>query len=170
MLFRSHISDAHGKVVNFENTVIVMTSNAGSNVKGGSLGFDRSPTRLAKDKAMKGLESFLRPEFINRVDEIICFNQLSQENFQEIAKIMLGELSQVLRNKGITFTYDQSVLDYLVDTSFSPVYGARNLRRQIQKDLEDTIATLLIDHYDQPIVALDVKCVEGKVELSPTFQ
>ena len=165
-----HISDAHGKVVNFENTVIVMTSNAGSNVKGGSLGFDRSPTQLAKDKAMKGLESFLRPEFINRVDEIICFNQLSQENFQEIAKIMLGELSQVLRNKGITFTYDQSVLDYLVDTSFSPVYGARNLRRQIQKDLEDTIATLLIDHYDQPIVALDVKCVEGKVELSPTFQ
>ena len=165
-----HISDAHGKVVNFENTVIVMTSNAGSNVKGGSLGFDRSPTQLAKDKAMKGLESFLRPEFINRVDEIICFNQLSQENFQEIAKIMLGELSQVLRNKGITFTYDQSVLDYLVDTSFSPVYGARNLRRQIQKDLEDAIATLLIDHYDQPIVALDVKCVEGKVELSPTFQ
>src|SRR5699024_6133255 len=70
-----HISDAHGKVVNFENTVIVMTSNAGSNVKGGSLGFDRSPTQLAKDKAMKGLESFLRPEFINRVDEIICFNQ-----------------------------------------------------------------------------------------------
>ena len=116
------------------------------------------------------LESFLRPEFINRVDEIICFNQLSQENFQEIAKIMLGELSQVLRNKGITFTYDQSVLDYLVDTSFSPVYGARNLRRQIQKDLEDAIATLLIDHYDQPIVALDVKCVEGKLELSPTFQ
>ena len=165
-----HISDAHGKVVNFENTVIVMTSNAGSDIKGGSLGFDRSPTQLAKDKAMKGLESFLRPEFINRVDEIICFNQLSQENFQEIAKIMLGELSQVLRNKGITFTYDQSVLDYLVDTSFSPVYGARNLRRQIQKDLEDAIATLLIDHYDQPIVALDVKCVEGKVELSPTFQ
>ncbi len=165
-----HISDAHGKVVNFENTVIVMTSNAGSNIKGGSLGFDRSPTQLAKEKAMKGLESFLRPEFINRVDEIICFNQLTQDSFKEIAKIMLGELSQVLRNKGITFTYDESVLDYLVDTSYSPLYGARNLRRQIQKDLEDAIATLLIDHYAQPIVALDVTCAEGKLVLTPTFQ
>ena len=165
-----HISDAHGKVVNFENTVIVMTSNAGSDIKGGSLGFDRSPTQLAKEKAMKGLESFLRPEFLNRVDEIICFNQLTQDNFKDIAKIMLGQLSQVLSDKGITFSYDESVLDYLVDTSYSAAYGARNLRRQIQRDLEDAIATLLIDHYDQPIVALDVKCVEGKLVLTPTFQ
>ena len=119
---------------------------------------------------MKGLESFLRPEFINRVDEIICFNQLTQDNFKDIAKIMLGELSQVLRNKGIAFTYDQSVLDYLVDTSYSAAYGARNLRRQIQKDLEDAIAALLIDHYAKAVVALDVTCAEGKLVLTPTFQ
>ena len=165
-----HISDAHGKVVNFENTVIVMTSNAGSDIKGGSLGFDRSPTQLAKEKAMKGLESFLRPEFLNRVDEIICFNQLTQDNFKDIAKIMLGQLSQVLSDKGITFSYDESVLDYLVDTSYSAAYGARNLRRQIQRDLEDAIAALLIDHYAQAVVALDVTCAEGKLVLTPTFQ
>ena len=146
-----HISDAHGKVVNFENTVIVMTSNAGSNTKGGSLGFDRSANQVSKEKAMKGLESFLRPEFINRVDEIVCFNQLTEDNFKRIAKIMLAELEGVLKDKNITFSYDESVLDYLVKKSFSATYGARNLRRQIQKDLEDPIATKLIERYADPL-------------------
>ncbi|MDE6589748.1 MAG: AAA family ATPase, partial [Oscillospiraceae bacterium] len=109
-----HISDAHGKVVNFENTVIVMTSNAGSDIKGGSLGFDRSPNQLGKEKAMKGLESFLRPEFITRVDEIVYFNQLTEENFKAIARIMLSELDGVMKDKNIAFSYDESVLDYLV--------------------------------------------------------
>ena len=146
-----HISDAHGKVVNFENTVIVMTSNAGSNTKGGSLGFDRSPSQIGKEKAMKGLESFLRPEFINRVDEIVCFNQLTEDDFKEIAKIMLSELDGVLKDKNIAFSYDTSVLDYLVRKSYSAAYGARNLRRQIQKDLEDPIATKLIERYANPL-------------------
>ena len=146
-----HISDAHGKVVNFENTVIVMTSNAGSNTKGGSLGFDRSANEMGKEKAMKGLESFLRPEFINRVDEIVYFNQLTENNFKEIAKIMLGDLERVLKDKSIAFRYDESVLDYLVKKSYSALYGARNLRRQIQKDLEDPIATKLIERYATPI-------------------
>ena len=146
-----HISDAHGKVVNFENTVIVMTSNAGSNTKGGSLGFDRSANQVSKEKAMKGLESFLRPEFINRVDEIVCFNQLTEDNFKHIAKIMLSELDGVLKDKNITFSYDESVLDYLVRKSYSATYGARNLRRQIQKDLEDPIATKLIERYADPL-------------------
>ena len=151
-----HISDAHGKVVNFENTVIVMTSNAGSDIKGGSLGFDRSANQLGKEKAMKGLESFLRPEFINRVDEIVYFNQLTEDSFKAIARIMLSELDAVMKDKNIAFSYDDSVLDYLVKKSFSAAYGARNLRRQIQKDLEDPIAAKLIQRYADPITAVNL--------------
>ena len=160
-----HISDAHGKVVNFENTVIVMTSNAGSNIKGGSLGFDRSANQLGKEKAMKGLESFLRPEFINRVDEIVYFNQLTEEHFKGIAKIMLAELEGVLADKGITFTYEESVLDHLVSKSYSAAYGARNLRRQIQKDLEDAIAGKLIERYADPIRAIRVTAEDGELNI-----
>ena len=151
-----HISDAHGKVVNFENTVIVMTSNAGSNIKGGSLGFDRTANQLGKEKAMKGLESFLRPEFINRVDEIVYFNQLTEDNFKGIARIMLSELDAVMKDKNIDFSYDESVLDYLVKKSYSSVYGARNLRRQIQRDLEDSIAAKLIERYANPVRTIRV--------------
>ena len=151
-----HISDAHGKVVNFENTVIVMTSNAGSDIKGGSLGFDRTANQLGRDKAMKGLESFLRPEFINRVDEIVYFNPLTEDNFKAIARIMLSELERVLRDKNITFHYDESVLDYLVRKSYSSAYGARNLRRQIQRDLEDPIAAKLIERYADPITMVNL--------------
>ena len=161
-----HISDAHGKVVNFENTVIVMTSNAGSNTKGGALGFDRSASQAGRDKALKGLESFLRPEFLNRVDEIVYFNQLTPENFQAIARMMLSELEGVLKEKGIALTYDQSVLDYLTTASYSQAYGARNLRRQIQKDLEDPIATLLIDRYNDPFRLIRVTAEDGKLSLA----
>ncbi len=156
-----HISDAHGKVVNFENTVIVMTSNAGSDIKGASLGFDRSANQLGREKAMKGLESFLRPEFINRVDEIVYFNQLTEDNFKAIARIMLSELDGVMKDKGIAFSYDESVLDYLVKKSYSAAYGARNLRRQIQKDLEDPIAAKLIQRYADPIARVDLSA-EGE--------
>jgi ATP-dependent Clp protease ATP-binding subunit ClpB len=149
-----HVSDSHGKIVNFENTDIVMTSNAGSDNKGRSLGFDRSANQLGKEKAMKGLEEFLRPEFINRVDEVVYFNQLSEDNFKAIAKIMLSDLEGVLTEKGIQFQYDESVLDYLVKKSYSATYGARNLRRQIQKDLEDPIATKLIERYAAPITRI----------------
>ena len=160
------ITDAHGKTVNFENTVIVMTSNAGSESKGTSLGFDRSANQLGKERAMKGLESFLRPEFINRVDEIVYFNQLTQENFQAIATIMLEELRDTLKEKGITFTWDEKLMDYLVEKSYSVAYGARNLRRQIQKDLEDTIATRIIDSYMKPITALHASASDGAVEIT----
>ena len=156
-----HISDAHGKVVNFENTVIVMTSNAGSDIKGGSLGFDRSANQLGREKAMKGLESFLRPEFINRVDEIVYFNQLSEDNFKAIARIMLSELEAVMKDKNIAFSYGESVLDYLVKKSYSAAYGARNLRRQIQKDLEDPIAAKLIQRYAQPVTRVELSA-EGE--------
>ncbi len=160
-----HISDSHGKVVNFENTVIVMTSNAGSDIKGSSLGFDRTSNELGREKALKGLESFLRPEFINRVDEIVYFNQLSEENFKEIAKIMLSDLDVVLKEKNIAFSYDSSVLDYLVKKSFSAAYGARNLRRQIQKDLEDPIASILIERYASPITMISLSANENNLQI-----
>ena len=146
------ITDSHGRRVNFENTIIVMTSNAGSgNQDGGTVGFDRSQTQQDADKAMKALQQFLRPEFINRVDAVITFNRLSKENFKEIAKIMLGELVTSLGDKGITFTYDDSLVEFLVEKSFSRTYGARNLRRTIQKELEDPMATKIIDSYEHPV-------------------
>ena len=149
------ITDAHGKVVNFENTVIVMTSNAGSgNKASGSVGFGHTANQQGKERAMKALEDFLRPEFLNRVDEIVYFNQLSKENFKDICELMLKELRDVMTNKGITFTCGEDVTDYLVNKSYSAVYGARNLRRLIQKELEDPIATRLIDSYVKPITSL----------------
>ena len=147
-----HITDAQGRNVNFENTVIVMTSNAGSDTKSaGAVGFGGTANDQGRERAMKALEGFLRPEFINRVDEIVYFNKLTEDNFKAIASIMLGELRDTLKEKGITFTWDESLLDYLVKKSYSMTYGARNLRRQIQKDLEDAIATRIIDSYQQSI-------------------
>lgn len=151
-----HITDAQGRNVNFENTVIVMTSNAGSDARtsAGSVGFGRTADQQGRERAMKALESFLRPEFINRVDEIVYFNKLTEGNFKAIAAIMLRELQDALKEKGITFTWDDALLDYLVKKSYSMTYGARNLRRQIQKDLEDDIATKLIDSYLHPIQSI----------------
>lgn len=157
-----HITDAQGRNVNFENTVIVMTSNAGSDARtsAGSVGFGRTADQQGRERAMKALESFLRPEFINRVDEIVYFNKLTEDNFKAIAAIMLRELQDALKEKGITFTWDDALLDYLVKKSYSMTYGARNLRRQIQKDLEDDIATKLIDSYLHPIQSIHASADE----------
>ena len=158
-----HITDAQGRNVNFENTVIVMTSNAGSDARtsAGSVGFGRTADQQGRERAMKALESFLRPEFINRVDEIVYFNKLTEDNFKAIAAIMLRELRDALKEKGITFTWDDALLDYLVKKSYSMTYGARNLRRQIQKDLEDDIATKLIDSYLHPIQSIHASATES---------
>ena len=160
-----HITDAQGRVVNFENTVIVMTSNAGSDSSSGPLGFGKTANELNKDKAMKALQQFLRPEFINRVDEVISFNQLSEENFRSIALIMLKELKDVLAEKSLTFVWDDAVLDVLVKDSYSVAYGARNLRRYIQKNLEDPIATKIIESYLNPISALKAVAQDGKIQV-----
>ena len=161
-----HITDAQGRNVNFENTVIVMTSNAGSDTKSaGAVGFGGTASDQGKERSMKALESFLRPEFINRIDEIIYFNKLTEENFKAIATIMLGELRDTIADKGITFTWDESLLDYLVKKSYSLTYGARNLRRQIQKDLEDAIATRLIESYQNPFTQMKATAVDDKIEL-----
>ena len=159
------ITDAHGRKVNFENTVIVMTSNAGSERKGGSLGFNKSVDEQDEEKAMKALQQFLRPEFINRVDEIICFHKLSEENFGAIARIMLDELQNSLKDKGFTFNYDDAIVNYLVKKSYSAAYGARNLRRTIQKEVEDELATRIIDSYDNPITQIKATAENEKVAL-----
>ena len=159
------ITDAHGRTVNFENTVIVMTTNAGSSTKVGSVGFGRTANEQGKDRAMKALNDFLRPEFINRVDEIVYFNQLSEDNFKGIAVLMLKELVGTLKEKEINFTWDDTLLDYLVKKSYSATYGARNLRRLIQKELEDAIAVRLIEGWQSPVSQLKAVSDGEKLEL-----
>ena len=160
------ITDAHGRTVNFENTVIVMTSNAGSNTKSGSVGFARTVNEQGRERAMKALQEFLRPEFINRVDEIVYFNQLTEDNFKAIAALMLQELQDSLAEKGIVFTWQDSLLDYLVKKSYSAAYGARNLRRLIQKELEDAIASRIIDSWQHPVARLDASSDGEQLVLS----
>ena len=162
------ITDAQGRVVNFENTVIVMTSNAGSEGRVGGVGFGRTEQDMVKEKTMKALREFLRPEFLNRVDEIITFNHLSEENFLGIADIMLKELKDSLASRGLKFTWENSIRDLLVKKAYSVTYGARNLRRTIQKDLEDPISEAIIDSFERPISAIHVRADGEKVHLDIT--
>ena len=159
------ITDAHGRKVNFENTVIVMTSNAGSDKAAGAVGFGKSGSEQGKERVMKALREFLRPEFINRVDEVIYFHQLTEDNFRDIARIMLDELKDSLADKGFGFRYDDSVVDVLVRKSYSAAYGARNLRRCIQKELEDPMATLIIDAFEHPVTQLKATAEDGEIKL-----
>ncbi len=151
------ITDSQGRTVNFENAIIVMTSNAGSEGTVGGLGFGRSEDDQTKEKTMKALRGFLRPEFINRVDEIITFHHLTKENFLGIADIMLKELSDSLMGRGLTLIWEDSVRQYLVDKAYSVVYGARNLRRTIQRELEDPISERIIDSFETPISHINVR-------------
>ncbi len=155
------ITDAQGRVVNFENTIIVMTSNAGSEGSVGSMGFGRSDGDKVKEKTMKALQGFLRPEFLNRVDEIITFNHLTEENFLGIADIMLKELQESLSTRGLTLSWDDDLRQLLVKKAYSVTYGARNLRRTIQKELEDPISEAIIDSFQHPISAIRIR-VEGE--------
>ncbi len=160
------ITDAQGRVVNFENTVIVMTSNAGSDRRDGSVGFGRSLSEQSKDKAMKALSEFLRPEFLNRVDEIICFNRLSEEHFRGIAAIMLGELRDNLSERGVSLTWDERVVEHLVKKSYSVTYGARNLRRTIQREIEDGVAEKIIDSFEAPISQIALTAADDKIQIT----
>ena len=157
------ITDSHGRKVNFENTVIVMTSNAGSERKEGTVGFGHTVNEQNRDRAMKALGEFLRPEFLNRVDEVICFNRLDEKNFAGITRIMLDELQKGLEDKGLHFTWDEDVEDYLVKKSYSATYGARNLRRTIQKELEDVMAAQIIDSYEHPVTQIHASMEDGKL-------
>ena len=160
------ITDSQGRVANFENTVIVMTSNAGSEGGTGGMGFGRTQQDQVKEKTMNALQGFLRPEFLNRVDEIITFNHLSEENFLNIADIMMKELQTSLEGRGLTFTWDDSIRDYLVKKAYSVTYGARNLRRTIQRSLEDPISEAIIDSFEHPISKLHAYVENDEVKLN----
>lgn len=159
------ITDAHGRTVNFENTVIIMTTNAGSDRKDGAVGFNRSINELGKEKAIKALNDFLRPEFINRVDELVYFNHLSEDDFKKIARLMLEELRASMLERKLELKYDDSLVDYLTKKSFSQTYGARNLRRLIQKEVEDRIATEIIANYDRPAKQIGLTAVSGEIQI-----
>ena len=159
------ITDSQGRVVNFENTIIVMTSNAGSEGRVASLGFGRSAQEQVKEKAIGALREFLRPEFINRVDEIITFNRLTEENFLNIADIMLRELQDSLNTRGLTLTWDPAVQNFLSEKAYSVTYGARNLRRTIQQELEDPISEAIIDSFENPIERIHMLIEDNGVKL-----
>ena len=159
------ITDAQGRVVNFENTIIVMTSNAGSEGRVASLGFGRTVDDQAREKTMRALREFLRPEFINRVDEIISFNHLTEDNFRGIADIMLGELKESLAGRGLELTWNDDLRQLLVKKAYSVTYGARNLRRCIQKELEDPISEAIIDSFENPISSIAIRVEEDSVKL-----
>ena len=157
------ITDAQGRTVNFENTVIVMTTNAGSDKRTGSVGFNMSADEQGKEKAVKALNDFLRPEFINRLDEIIYFHRLTEENIRAIASLMLEDLRTAMAERGTALTWDESVITYLAEKGYSAAYGARNLQRLIQKDVEDAIATEIIDHLRGAAKTVGLTVQDGKI-------
>jgi ATP-dependent Clp protease ATP-binding subunit ClpA len=164
VLDEGRITDAQGRTVNFENTIIVMTSNAGSERKGGSVGFAKTSLDLTKEKVMKALEDFLRPEFIGRVDEIIVFNRLEKSDYEKIAALMLDELKPVLAEKGIDFTYDAEVCADLARRACDiGIRGARDLRRLVRKDVEDQLAAVLVERCDETITKAKAAMTDGKV-------
>ncbi len=159
------VTDAHGRVVNFENTIIVMTSNAGSDQKEGSLGFGKSNDELAADKAIKALEQILRPEFLGRVDEIVVFKPLQFDSLCKIADLMLHEISDPLRDKGIELQYDEQVLGAIAKFAEGKPRGARELRNAIRRQIEDKITNALVEHYDNPPKVFTAKVTDGKIEV-----
>ncbi len=154
ILDEGKITDAQGRNVSFENTVIVMTSNAGSNRGSGALGFAKSKSDASKERAMKALNEFLRPEFIGRVDEVVVFNDLTQENYEEIAVLMLKELVDPMIDKGITFTWDDEAVSTIARLSVDGPRGARDLRNTIRRKVEDVITEKIVNSYDNPVKAV----------------
>ena len=159
------ITDAHGKHVNFENTVIVMTTNAGSHTTSSPAGFAENETKLAAAKTEKALSEFLRPEFINRIDEIITFRSLDRQDFRAIADIMLGDLKSALAERGIAFSYTEAARNHIAEASYSVKYGARNMRRYIQTEVEDRMANAIISGYNEHISAVSLDAKDGALEL-----
>ena len=165
ILDEGHIDDAQGRNINFENTIICMTSNAGSTDKSVGVGFNRTEDEITREKAMKGLRDFLRPEFISRIDEIVVFRQLAKEDFARIAALMLDEMKEPLAEKNITITYDQPALDLIAEKSFGKPYGARDIRRVIRQDIEDKVAELIIND-SSDISSIDITAEDGGIKVN----
>lgn len=166
ILDEGKITDAHGRVVNFENTIIVMTSNAGSERKESALGFAKNAADVTRDKTMKALSEFLRPEFLSRVDEIIIFHELTGTDFQAIARLMIDEYVDSLKERNITLKYDDTVLSWLADHAIGGKSGARDLRNLIRKKIEDQIAALLVTHYDQQVTGIAITVENDEIKLN----
>ena len=160
------ITDARGKTVNFENTVIVMTTNAGSDRSAALAGFSAAQELVEDSKTQKALEGFLRPEFINRVDEIITFRQLEETDFVRIAAIQLGELKLSLAEKDITLTYADEALEWIAKSSYSRKYGARNMRRYIRREIEDRLAELIIADHARTYTRAHIGCTAEGLTVS----
>ena len=163
ILDEGKITDAQGRNVSFENTVIVMTSNAGSNRGSGALGFAKTKNDASKERAMKALNEFLRPEFIGRVDEVVVFNDLTQENYEEIAVLMLKELVDPMLDKGITFTWDDAAISTIARLSVDGPRGARDLRNTIRRNVEDVITEKIVNSYENPVKAVKLTAEGDKI-------
>ena len=161
-----HITDASGRVVNFENTIIIMTTNAGSDKSTAISGFSTDTVTQGKERTERALLTFLRPEFINRIDEIITFRALNEADFVEIASIMLGDLKAALETKGIAFSYTRPALEYIAKNSYSAKFGARNMRRYIETNVEDELASQIITSYDKRITTATLSVADGKLRIS----
>ena len=165
ILDEGRITDAQGRTVNFENTVIVMTSNAGSEQKAGALGFGKQQGEATRDRIMKALSDFLRPEFIGRVDEVAVFNALTKADYEKISVLLLTELQQSLEEKPLRFAWTDDVPRYLAEKAEGGARGARDLRNLIRKEIEDGIASIIIDHAEENVSAISAEVADGKIEL-----
>ncbi len=165
ILDEGKITDSHGRKVNFENTIIIMTSNAGSMKKGGSLGFAKSENDMSREKVLKALSEFLRPEFISRIDEIVVFKKLEKQDYVGIARLMLDEYIGSLAEKGIELKYDEKATEWFAEHSIGKDSAARDLRNVIRREVEDEIATILIENQENHISHISITCEEDKIKL-----
>ena len=165
ILDEGKLTDAHGRTVSFENTVIVMTSNAGSEQKESTVGFTKNEAQARKDHTYKALSQFLRPEFLGRIDEIVTFRQLDEKDYEKIAALMLQELVEPMKEKGITFGWDEAVLALIAKEAYGNKSGARDLRRVIRRQVEDPICTLLVEQIDGQVALIKAIDKDGKIEI-----
>ena len=170
ILDEGKIADSHGRVVSFANTVIIMTSNAGSENREKALGFGKDSYTLESEKVYKALSQFLRPEFLGRVDEIVVFHDLTKPDFEKIAALRINELREPLSEKGISLSYDSAALGAIAEKSFGKKGGARDLVRVIRKDIEDRVCELMVENADKKLEAVTVTAENGEIVVKPAFK
>ena len=166
ILDEGRVTDSQGRTVNFENTIIVMTSNAGSTDKSTGIGFNKTESEVSKEKSMKALSDFLRPEFLSRIDEIVTFAPLTKENYESIAALMLDEMKDPLAEKGITLKYSKKALTAIADKAFGQKFGARDIRRVIREEIEDKVAELIITSTADPFKTIKIGEKKGELEIT----
>ena len=166
ILDEGHVKDAQGRSINFENTIICMTSNAGSSDKTTGLGFNKTEGDISREKAMKALSEFLRPEFLGRVDEIVVFDPLSKESYAEIAGLMLTEMKEPLAEKGIELKYDKRVPAAIAEKAYGKKFGARDIRSVIRSEIEDKVADIIVESASKPVKTIRISAKKDGIEVS----